>query len=54
MKPVELSFSDRETEAFVSYINQALGGYPELSHKLPIEPDSGSLVEAINDGVLLW
>lgn len=48
------AFSEAEKAAFVKHINESLSSFPELSSKLPINPSSNDIFEAVKDGILLW
>jgi len=48
------SFSDEEKASFTDYINDSLKNDPDLKHlKLPLNPDSDELFEAVKDGILI-
>jgi hypothetical protein len=48
------AFSRAEKTAFVKHINKVLEHVPELSDRLPIDPESNDIFEVVKDGVLLW
>jgi len=47
------SFTEDEKLAFVDWINDVLGGDPELAHICPISQNGDALFNAVNDGTLL-
>eukprot|EP00003_Mantamonas_plastica_P016617 TRINITY_DN2772_c0_g2_i1.p2 TRINITY_DN2772_c0_g2~~TRINITY_DN2772_c0_g2_i1.p2 ORF type:complete len:638 (-),score=261.76 TRINITY_DN2772_c0_g2_i1:38-1951(-) len=47
------SFAEEEKEAFVEYINDALGSDEDLAGRFPIDPESMDIFDACKDGILL-
>jgi hypothetical protein len=48
------AFSDAEKSAFVRHINATLKHDEALRARLPIDPASDAIFDAIRDGILLW
>lgn len=48
------AFSQAEKTAFVKHINEVLAGQKELKKKLPLNPKSDDIFQAVKDGLLLW
>jgi hypothetical protein len=47
------AFSAAEKTAFVKHINKVLANVKELNNKLPLNPDTNDIFDAVKDGLLL-
>ncbi|XP_012580474.1 PREDICTED: plastin-1 isoform X1 [Condylura cristata] len=47
------SYSEEEKVAFVNWINKALKEDPDCQHRLPMNPNDGSLFKCLADGIIL-
>jgi hypothetical protein len=48
------AFSKAEKCAFVRHINAALFNDGDLAGRIPIDPSTDAIFEAVRDGILLW
>jgi hypothetical protein len=48
------TYSQEEKRGIVEHINSILKNDPHLEGKIPIDPSSDAIFEAVKDGVLIW